>query len=344
MPGKLRVGVVGATGMVGAELLQQLEKRKFPVTELWAFSSGKKKSSVRFCGRTVAAPAPDRKTLESCNVIFFVSSDEVSKVLAPGLAARGIFCIDDSSAFRLNPSVPLVIPEVNRTALSSSKRLIAGPNCTVTGIAVTGYPLHRRAGISAVRMASYQAVSGAGKAALEEFFGQVRRLAPFLKSAGGLAPLMPGQPHAALPRAIAMNVIPQVGGFDKNGNSGEEEKVAAELRKIWNAPALKVSVTAVRVPVVRGHSLSAWLTLKRPLTPGQASGLLAKAPGLSLSRNGDYPTPLSCAGEGGIFAGRLRRGTGPDELCLWIVSDNLLKGAALNSVEIAEYLLAKRWL
>jgi aspartate-semialdehyde dehydrogenase len=155
---------------------------------------------------------------------------------------------------------------------------------------------------------------------------------------------MPSQPHAALPRAIAMNVIPQVGGFNKAGNSGEEEKVAAELRKIWNAPALKVSVTAVRVPVVRGHSLSAWLTLERPLTPSQAAVLLAKAPGLTLSRNDDYPTPLSAAGEGGVFAGRLRRGAAPDELCLWIVSDNLLKGAALNSVEIAEYLLAKRWL
>lgn len=344
MSGKLRVGVVGATGMVGAELLEQLEKRKFPVTELLAYSSGKKKAAVRFRGRKLKAPAPDFRTLSSCDLVFFVSSDEVSKKFAPGLAARGIWIIDDSAAFRLDPEVPLVIPEVNAAALSPSKRLIAGPNCTMTGIAVAGYPLHRSFEVTAVRMASYQAVSGAGKAALEEFFGQVRRLAPRLKSAGGRAPLIPGQPHSALPRAIAMNVIPQVGRFDLAGSSGEETKVSAELRKIWSAPKLKVSVTAVRVPVVRGHSLSAWLTFKRPLSPRRAAALLSRAPGLVFSQDGDYPTPLSAAGENPVFAGRLRGGTGPDELALWIVSDNLLKGAALNSVQIAETLLAKRWL
>ena len=269
----------------------------------------------------------------------------MSKKFAPGLAARGIWIIDDSAAFRLDPAVPLVIPEVNGDALKPSTRLIAGPNCTMTGLAVAGYPLHRAAEVTAVRVASYQAVSGAGKAALQEFFGQIRRLAPGLKkSAEGRAPLIPSQPHSALPRAIAMNVIPQVGRFDDAGCSGEETKVSAELRKIWSAPKLKVSVTAVRVPVVRGHSLSAWLTLKRPLSPRRAAALLSKAPGLVFSADGDYPTPLSAAGENPVFAGRLRGGTGPEELALWIVSDNLLKGAALNSIQIAETLLAKRWL
>ncbi len=344
MTGKLRVGVVGATGMVGTEILDLLEKRKFPATELLVYSSGKKNTKVRFRSRSLKAGAPDIRTLTTCDLIFFVSSDEVSKKFAPGLAARGKWVIDDSAAFRQDPRVPLVIPEVNADALSLSKRLIAGPNCTMTGIAVAGYPLHRKAEVTAVRMASYQAVSGAGKAALEEFFGQVRRLAPRLKSAGGRAPLIPSQPHSALPRAIAMNVIPQVGRFDDSGQSGEESKVSAELRKIWSAPRLKVSVTAVRVPVVRGHSLSAWLTFKRPLSPRRAAALLSKAPGLVFSAEGDYPTPLSAAGENPVFAGRLRGGTGPEELALWIVSDNLLKGAALNSVQIAETLLAKRWL
>ncbi len=345
MSGKLRVGVVGATGIVGTELLGQLEKRKFPTTEILAYSSGKTNASVRFRGRTLKTPAPDLRTLRSCALIFFVSSDEVSKKFAPGLAARGIWIIDDSAAFRLDPAVPLVIPEVNGDALKPSTRLIAGPNCTMTGLAVAGYPLHRAAEVTAVRVASYQAVSGAGKAALEEFFGQIRRLAPGLKkSAEGRAPLIPSQPHSALPRAIAMNVIPQVGRFDDAGCSGEETKVSAELRKIWSAPKLKVSVTAVRVPVVRGHSLSAWLTLKRPLSPRRAAALLSKAPGLVFSADGDYPTPLSAAGENPVFAGRLRGGTGPEELALWIVSDNLLKGAALNSIQIAETLLAKRWL
>lgn len=339
----LTVGVVGATGMVGYELLEQLERRRFPVGKLLPFSSGAKRKSVRFQGRAHEAPAVSPQALEQCDLVVFVSADEVSEALAPKLAAKGVWCIDDSAAFRQDPDVPLVIPEVNAGALRRDQKLIAGPNCTMTGLAVAGYPLHKALGVTGVRVASYQAVSGAGKAALHEFFGQAKALTPKMRQEEGPAPVLPGQRAKALPAAIACNVIPQVGRFDDSGHSSEERKVGAELRKIWGAPQLKVSVTAVRVPVVRAHSLAAWLSCSKPLTPRRARGLLKGAPGLVLS-DGSYPTPLSAGGKDPVFAGRLRQGVDERELCLWIVSDNLLKGAALNSVQIAEELLRRRWL
>ncbi|MBI5239741.1 MAG: aspartate-semialdehyde dehydrogenase [Elusimicrobia bacterium] len=340
-----RVAVVGATGMVGRELVALLERRRFPAGELRPFSSGRARFSVRFRGRDIPAPAADARSLASCDLVFLVSSEAVARRYAPSLARRGVWVIDDSSEFRLDPGVPLVVPEVNASALSRERRLIAGPNCTMTGLAVAGWPLHRAARATRARIASYQAVSGAGRAALAEFFGQSRGLAGRLDFArDGRAPLMPGPRHAALPRAIAGNVFPQVGRFDAAGHSGEENKVAAELRKVWDAPGLRVSVTAVRVPVVRGHALAAWLSFARPMTPARARSLLAKAPGLELSREGDYPTPLDTAGREPVRVGRLRPGADPRELALWVVSDNLLKGAALNSVQIAELLLRRNWL
>lgn len=342
MPRKLSVGVVGATGMVGRELLALLEKRRFPVGELHPFSSGRTRQSVRFKGRAIAAPGVDEKSLQACGLVFLVSSDEVSQRWGKSLARQGVWVIDDSSAFRLDPSVPLVIPEVNASSLSPDKRLIAGPNCTMTGLAVAGYPLHRAARVETVRMASYQAVSGAGKEALAEFFAQQKGL-PRL-DASGSAPVLPAGKSKALPRAIACSVIPQVGGFDARGYSSEENKVAAELRKIWDAPELEISVTAVRVPVIRGHALSAWLEFERALDPKKARALMKKAPGLVLSKDGDYPTPRSAGGKWPVYAGRVRQGASSNELALWVVSDNLLKGAALNSVQVAEELLKRRWL
>jgi aspartate-semialdehyde dehydrogenase len=215
----------------------------------------------------------------------------------------------------------------------------------MTGLAVAGWPLHRVARIRQARIASYQAVSGAGRSALGEFFAQARSLSKRLDfSPDGRAPLFPAPRSRALPRAIAGNVIPQVGGFDSVGYSGEENKVAAELRKVWGAPRLRVSVTAVRVPVVRGHALAAWLGFAGPLSPARARRLLARAPGLELFPERDYPTPLDTAGLAPVRAGRLRAGVDSKELALWVVSDNLLKGAALNSVQIAELLLRRGWL
>ncbi|MFA6029978.1 MAG: aspartate-semialdehyde dehydrogenase [Elusimicrobiota bacterium] len=341
--GGLRVGVVGATGLVGRILLDLLVERRFPVGELRPFGSGRAGARARFRGRALPCPAPSLAALKACDLVFLVSSDEVSRRFGRALAREGVWVLDDSSAFRLDPAVPLVIPEVNASALSPHRRLVAGPNCTLTGAAVAGAPLLRKAGLAAVRIASYQAVSGAGREALEEYHAQARRAA---RLAGRRGPLdVPSAPRArALPRPIALNVFPQVGSFDRKGDSGEEFKVREELRKIWGLPRLPVSVTAVRVPVVRGHSLSLWLETRRPLAPGAARALLAKTPGLRLWKEGDYPTPLDAAGTAPVHVGRLRAGTSGRELALWVVSDNLLKGAALNSVQTAELLLLKGWL
>ncbi|MDD5302852.1 MAG: aspartate-semialdehyde dehydrogenase [Elusimicrobia bacterium] len=340
----LIVGVVGATGMVGRELVALLESRRIPVGELRPFSSGRARSAVRFRKRTLAAPGVSRAALSSCDLVFLVSSDEVALELAPALAALGIWVIDDSAAFRLSKNIPLVIPEVNGGALRRDRRLIAGPNCTMTGLAVAGALLHREIGVREVRLASYQAVSGAGKAALAEMFSQYSSLSGLGPEPDGRAPVLRPGTSSVLPRAIAYNAIPQVGRFGADGYSSEETKVAAELRKIWSAPGLKVSATAVRVPSIRGHALSAWLTLARPITLARARALLAKTPGLVMSRDGGYPTPRSAGGQSPVYAGRLRRGTTPKELALWIVADNLLKGAALNSVQVAEELLRRGWL
>jgi aspartate-semialdehyde dehydrogenase len=340
----LVVGVVGATGMVGRELVALLESRRFPIGELRPFSSGRARSYVRFRNRTLAAPGISIAALSSCDVVFLVSSDEVAAELAPMLAKSGVWTIDDSAAFRLNINIPLVIPEVNGGALRQDRRLIAGPNCTMTGLAVAGALLHRTVGIREVRLASYQAVSGAGKAALGEIFAQNDALKGTKPGADGRAPVLGLGKSSVLPRAIAYNTIPQVGSFGADGYSSEETKVAAELRKIWSAPRLKVSVTAVRVPSIRGHALAAWLTLARPLPLSRARMILEKTPGLVLSREGDYPTPRSVGGKGPVYAGRLRQGATTKELALWIASDNLLKGAALNSVQVAEELRRRGWL
>lgn len=340
----LVVGVVGATGMVGRELVALLASRHFPVRELRPFSSGRAASSVRFRNHSLSAPGVTLAALSACDLVFLVSSDEVALKLAPALSKLGVWTIDDSAAFRLNKNTPLVIPGVNSSALTKNRRLIAGPNCTVTGLAVAGALLHRTIGVREVRLASYQAVSGAGKAALGELFSQYAEFTGLRPELDGRAPVLGTGVSSVLPRTIAYNVIPQVGRFGVDGYSSEETKVAAELRKIWSAPRLRVSATTVRVPTIRGHALAAWLTLARPITLARARALLKKTPGLVLSRDGDYPTPRSAGGKSPVYAGRLRRGASPKEIALWIVSDNLLKGAALNSVQVAEELRRRGWL
>ena len=338
------VGVVGATGMVGRELVELLERRRLRVGGLRPFSSGRGRAFVSFRGRRLEAPAPDAKALAGCDLVFLVSSDAVALEHGPALAARGVWVIDDSAAFRLDPKVPLVIPEVNAGALREDRRLVAGPNCTMTGLAVAGAALHRAAGVREVRLATYQAVSGAGKAALSELFSQIRGLSRTRLRAGGRAPVLGPGRASVLPRAIAFNAVPQVGRIGPDGYTGEESKVAAELRKVWASPGLNISATAVRVPTIRGHALAAWLTLAGPLSLARARALLSKTPGLTLCAENDYPTPRSAGGKSPVLAGRLRRGATARELALWIVSDNLLKGAALNSVQIAEVLQKRGWL
>ncbi|MCX5786019.1 MAG: aspartate-semialdehyde dehydrogenase [Elusimicrobia bacterium] len=331
------VAVVGASGMVGGELLGLLEGRRFPVGEFYPFNSGRKPASVVFKGKKYPCLKPSFALLKKADIVFFVSTDEVSGRFAKKLAAAGVWCIDDSSRFRLDPAVPLVIPEINAVELKPLKKLIAGPNCTLTGAAVALFELHKKFKIKELRLATYQAVSGAGRGAMLQLEAELRA---YLKT--GRVPEVKG---GRFPHPIAFNLFPQVGGFDKNGHSVEENKVEAELKKIWNSPAIRISSTAVRVPVLRGHSLSVWARTERHWTLAGLKSVLSKTRGLKFSPDPyKYPVPLKQGyNTFEVFAGRLRKAkTSPDEFQLWIVSDNLYKGAALNSVQIAERITAKK--
>lgn len=328
---KYNIAVVGASGMVGGELLGLLERRRFPVGEFYAFNSGRKPAKVVFRGKKYACTAPSFEALKKVDIAFFVSNEEVSEKFAPRLAAAGVWCVDDSSQFRLAPGVPLVIPEVNGAELKPARRLIAGPNCTLTGAAVALAGIHRKFRVTELRIATYQAVSGAGKAAMrcleEELKGYFRT---------GRVPVLKDR---KFPHPIAFNLFPQVGGFDAEGNTGEENKVEAELKKIWGDRRLKISCTSVRVPVLRGHSLAVWFKTAKPCAPAALRAELKRTEGLAFfEKPEDYPTPLAHGDRTDIvYAGRLRRAkTAANEYQLWVVSDNLYKGAALNSVQIAE--------
>lgn len=336
--GKLNVAVVGASGMVGGEMLALLEKRNFPVGEFYPFNSGRKPAVVKFRGKKYPCLKPTLEALKKADLVFFASNDEVSEKFAPALAAAGVWCIDDSSRFRLAKNVPLVIPEVNACELSPDKKLVAGPNCTLTGAAVALAEIHRKYRITELRLATYQAVSGAGKAAMVQLKEELKAYFRTGKVAAAAGPF---------PRPIAFNVFPQVGDFDADGHSGEENKVEAELKKIWRAPGLRVSSVAVRVPVLRGHSLGIWAKTAKPWTPAALRAVLAKTKGLKFYRDHDeYPTPLTHGiRTPGVSAGRLRKAhTSPNEFQLWAVSDNLYIGAAFNSVQIAEGLLERGYL
>jgi len=328
---KFNVAVVGASGMVGGELLALLESRRFPVGEFYPFNSGRKPADVFFRGKKYACAAPSLEGLKKSDIAFFVSTDEVAEEFAPRLAAAGTWCIDDSAFFRLAPGVPLVIPEVNGAELKPAKKLVAGPNCTLTGAAVALAGIHRKFRVTELRLATYQAVSGAGKAAMGELEEELKG---YFKKGSVTRPK-----DGKFPRPIAFNLFPQVGSFDAEGNSGEENKVEAELKKIWGDKRIRISCTAVRVPVLRGHSLAAWFKLARPCSEAALKKELLRTPGLKFFKKPEaYPTPLENGQRAElVYAGRLRRArTAANEFQLWIVSDNLYKGAALNSVQIAE--------
>ncbi|MBI4656730.1 MAG: aspartate-semialdehyde dehydrogenase [Elusimicrobia bacterium] len=330
------VAVVGASGMVGKELIRILEARNFPVADFAAFSSGKKSKTIVFKRKKYICKRPVFDSLKRFDIVFFASTDEISRRFAKKLAESGVWCIDDSSAFRLDPKVPLVIPEINGHEIKPSKRLLAGPNCTLTGIAVAGVLIHKKYRINNLRISTYQAVSGAGRDALRQFDREMRN---WLRSGR-----MPRGGGKILPHPIAFNLFPQVGGFDEHGRSVEENKIRDELRKIWNAPDLKISSTAVRAPVLRGHSLSVWIETEKKWKLADIKKLLSRTRGLKFYENPyEYPVPLGIERAPEVKAGRLRKSeTGANEMQLWIVSDNLCKGAALNSVQIAEQIIKNK--
>ncbi|MBE3591081.1 MAG: aspartate-semialdehyde dehydrogenase [Firmicutes bacterium] len=330
-----RVAVVGAPGAVGSRVLRVLEERRFPVRVLRALGSERSAGSrVRFAGEELPVERASAAALDGIDLAFFAVGDAVSRELAPEARRRGAVVVDKSNAFRMEPDVPLVVPEVNADALEGHRGLVASPNCSTIQLVVALAPLHREAGLRSVTVATYQAVSGSGAEAMEE----LRRQAE-----GYLAGDEP--PPGVYPHPIAFNVLPQCDRFLDDGSTREEMKLVLEPRKILGLPELAVAATAVRVPVFIGHSEAVWAEFERPLSVVRAREILASAPGVALRDDpqaGVYPTPREAAERDEVLVGRLRPDpVRPHGLSLWIVADNLRKGAATNAVQIAEALVER---
>jgi len=335
-----RVAVVGATGSVGREMLNILAEREFPADEVVALASSRSTGSpVAFgdSGRELKVRNLDHFDFGGWDIALFAAGSKVSKAYAPRAAAAGCTVIDNSSLYRMDPDVPLIVPEVNPEAIDLYRRrnIIANPNCSTAQLVVALKPLHDAATIRRVVVATYQSVSGIGKAGMDELFEQSRNI--FVGDAN--AP-------AAFPRQIAFNVIPHAGDFLDDGSTSEEWKLVVETRKILD-PAIKVSVTCVRVPVFVGHSEAVNVEFERELSARKAQAILREAPGVMLvdkREAGGYVTPVECVGEYATYVSRVREDpTVEHGLSLWCVADNLRKGAALNAVQIAE-LLGRRHL
>ena len=343
MSGKT-VAVVGATGQVGAVMRHLLDERDFPLDRIRFFASARSAgTNLRWRGQQIVVENADSDDLAGIDIALFSAGGATSKVLAPKFAAAGATVIDNSSAWRMDPDVPLVVSEVNPEAIRDARKgIIANPNCTTMAAMPVLKPLHDAAGLNRLIISSYQAVSGSGLAGVEELVGQVQAAAPqnlVGLTHDGSAVTLPAPKKYVAP--IAFNVVPLAGGLVDDGSleTDEEQKLRNESRKILGIPGLRVSGTCVRVPVVTGHSLSINAEFDRPITVAEATALLAKAPGVALA---DVPTPLAAAGADPSFVGRIRQDQSVDGnhgLVLFISNDNLRKGAALNAVQIAELLV-----
>jgi aspartate-semialdehyde dehydrogenase len=331
-----KVAVLGATGLVGDTMIKVLEERKFPVAELFPLASNRSLGkSVEFNGKKV--PVIDVETFDFANadIGLFSAGGEISRIYAPKAAAAGCVVIDNTSEFRYEEDIPLVVPEVNPEAIVQFKqrRIIANPNCSTIQMLVALKPLHDAAKIERINVATYQSVSGAGKEAVEELAEQSVALM------SGKGPVKP----KVVAVQIAFNVVPQIDKFQDNGYTKEEMKMFWETRKIFNDPEIRVNATAVRVPVFFGHSEVVSIETARKLTAAEAHKLLEKAPGVKVidsRKPGGYPTAaVEAANDDRVFVGRIREDISHERgLNLWIVSDNIRKGAATNSVQIAEIL------
>jgi len=327
------VGIVGATGAVGQELLRLLDDRGFPVGSLRLFASARSVGrTVTFRGRTLTIEEARPGVFGAVDVAFFAAGGPITRALAPDAVQAGCLVIDKSSALRMDPKVPLVIPEINPGALRRHQGIIANPNCS-TAVALMGvWPLHQRFGLKRLILSTYQSVTGAGAEGARELEAQVvahTRGAPLVSK--------------VFSRQIAFNVIPQVDTFGPNGYTGEETKMMLESRKIMELPELPVSATCVRVPVVRAHSVSVNAEFERPVSVAEAREAIAGFPGAQLVDDParlEYPTPLDFSGKVKCGVGRLRLDTAlPNGLAFWVSGDNLWKGAALNAVQVAELLV-----
>lgn len=330
-----KVGIVGATGAVGQEFIKLLGEREFPLSELKLFASSRSAGKqVEALGQTITIEEAAEGAFEGLDFVLFSASGTVSKALCPSAARAGAVAIDNSSAFRMDPEVPLVVPEINGSAARSHKGIIANPNCS-TAISLMGvYPLHQAFGLKRMFASTYQAVSGTGAEAMRELEDQLRAWAE-------------GEPmeRSVYPHQIAFNVLPHVDVFQENGYTKEEMKLVNESRKIMALPGLIASCTCVRVPVMRSHSISINAEFERPVSVETAREAIRAASGVDLiddPANNVYPMPLDMAGKANCGVGRIRKDIGFDNgLAFWVSGDQLWKGAALNAIQIAEYLIKK---
>lgn len=337
----LRVAVVGATGAVGGEILRVLRERRFPVAELVPLATTRSAGAAVAWGEErlqVAEAVPS--SFDGIDLAFFCATTDASRQLAPEAARRGAVVIDKSNAFRMDDNVPLVVPEVNPGAAFSHRGIIASPNCSTIQLVVPLAPIHRRVRVARVIVSSYQSVSGAGLDAVGEL---VREVQAFVR-AGCPVPPPPDfvSPEKVFSRPIAFNCLPQIDEFDDAGSTGEETKLLRETRRILDCPGLPLAATCVRVPVLVGHALAVNIDTDPPLDPDAARRLLEASPGVRVIDDpprGQYPLPLDVAGRDEVFVGRIRRDpSAQNGLMMWIVADNLRKGAATNAVQIAELL------
>ncbi|WP_404409255.1 aspartate-semialdehyde dehydrogenase [Jeotgalibacillus malaysiensis] len=335
------VAVVGATGAVGTQMLSMLEQRDFPVGTIKLLSSARSAGqTIQFNGAPVTVEEATPDSFEGIDIALFSAGGSISKQLAPEAAKRGAIVIDNTSAFRMDPDVPLVVPEVNELDLQQHKGIIANPNCSTIQMVAALEPIRKELGLSKVIVSTYQAVSGAGVQAIDEMRAQSQAILNGEEPEANVLPVKGDKKHYQ----IAFNAVPQIDVFDTNGYTFEEMKMINETKKIMHMPELKVSATCVRLPVETGHAESVYIEVsEKGKNTADIHRILSGAPGVTLQDNPDqqeYPMPSTAAGKTDVYVGRVRKD--PDEdhgFHMWIVSDNLLKGAAWNSVQIAESLI-----
>jgi len=332
MSRNLHVAIVGATGAVGVEMLKVLERRNFPVGKLTLLASPKSAGRrLPFAGTEVEIQALGPDSFHGVDVALFSAGGGISKTFAPIAVQSGAVVVDNSSAFRMDEHVPLVVPEINAADIPRHRGILANPNCTTAITLMALWPLHKAFGVKRVFASSYQAVSGTGAQAIEELRTQVEAL-------------VAGKPveRSVYPHQIAFNVLPHVDSFLESGYTREEMKMENEGRRIMHHAGFRASVTCVRVPVYRAHSVAVSAEFDRPVSLEAARAALSGAPGLKVvddPAHNQYPMPLECAGQDDCQVGRLRLDCALDNgLAFWVAGDQLLKGAALNAVQIAEYL------
>jgi aspartate-semialdehyde dehydrogenase len=336
------VAIVGATGAVGEQMLRLLELRRFPVKSLKLLSSARSAGKkLIFNGKEIEVEEATPDSFKGVNIALFSAGGDVSKALAPFAVKAGAVCIDNTNAFRMDTQTPLVVPEVNEEKINEHHGIIANPNCSTIQMVVALKPLYDRYGISRIIVSTYQAVSGAGNQAVQEMLKQSKELLQGQEIVPNILPV------SSLPvkHQIAFNAIPQIDKFLDNGYTNEEMKMIRETKKIMGDESIAVSATCVRVPVMNSHSESVYVELKSDFELEEIKKLLASAPGVVLidePNNQQYPMAIHATGKLETFVGRLRKDLNhPRGIHMWIVSDNLLKGAAWNAVQIAEYIANK---